>query len=413
MTSGDGRVAWRFGPYRLERAERRLLRGEEVVRLRPKVFETLIVLVENAGRLVEKEALLAAVWPDAVVEEGNIPHTVSELRKALGEGRTDQRYIETVPTRGYRFVADVEVDEEGVPAGAERGAAAGGERIRFATTLSGIRLAWASTGSGAPLVKVANWTNDLALDRRNPIWRHFLDELPRGRTLVRYDARGCGLSDRKVDGLTFESFVEDLRTVLDAAGLERFDLLGISQGCAVAIAYAARSPERVRRMVLHGGYAAGWRHRATGDALAWREGMQAIMRDSWAAPTTRQVIASLYLPGGRPEEIRWLVDTQRFPTTPEIALQYREVSAGIDVRELLGGVQAPTLVTHSRDDVAVPVEAGIAMADGIPGARFLPLDSPNHHLLSHEPAWPVFIAALRGFLAEEQVGGAEADHPRG
>jgi DNA-binding winged helix-turn-helix (wHTH) protein/alpha-beta hydrolase superfamily lysophospholipase len=396
--------AFAFGPFRLEPAEGRLTRGEEVVALRPKVFDTLLVLVRNAGRLVEKDELMAAVWPDAVVEEGNLAHNVSTIRRALGGGRVDQSFIETVPKRGYRFVADVTA--EGAPAIG----AAPEQRIGFATAADGVRIAFATSGAGAPLVKAANWLNHLEFDWRSPIWRHLIGELSKDRLLVRYDERGNGLSDWDADELSLDAFVADLESVVDALDLERFALLGISQGCAVSIVYAHRHPERVSRMVLHGGYATGWRVRAKAGDTAWREGLLAMTRDGWGrdTPAFRQVFASLYIPSGTPEEIQWWSDLQRVSTSPDNAVRLLETLAEIDVRELLPHVSVPTLVTHCRGDAVVPFASGEELARRIPGARFVALESANHLVLGHEPAWPVLLSATRGFLAA-----GEASPPAG
>jgi DNA-binding winged helix-turn-helix (wHTH) protein/alpha-beta hydrolase superfamily lysophospholipase len=402
--------AFAFGPFRLEPTEGRLTRGEEVVALRPKVFDTLLVLVRNAGRLVEKDELMAAVWPDAVVEEGNLAHNVSTIRKALGGGRVDQSFIETVPKRGYRFVA--EVTAEGAPAvgPAPRApepadAAVPEQRIGFTTAADGVRIAFATSGAGAPLVKAANWLNHLEFDWRSPIWRHLIGELSKDRLLVRYDERGNGLSDWDVDELSLDAFVADLESVVDALDLERFALLGISQGCAVSIVYAHRHPERVSRMVLHGGYATGWRVRAKAGDTAWREGLLAMTRDGWGrdTPAFRQVFASLYIPSGTPDEIQWWSDLQRVSTSPDNAVRLLETLAEIDVRELLPRVSVPTLVTHCRGDAVVPFASGEELAKRIPGARFVPLESANHLVLGHEPAWPVLLSAMRGFLAADEA----------
>lgn len=395
-----------FGDYRLDEAEHRLTRDGEELPLRPKVFDTLVALVRNAGRLMDKAELFEAVWPDTVVEEGNLAHNVSVLRKVLGAGKTDQGYIETVPKRGYRFVAEVMV-EEGRPAGESSREAAPDDalpeqRIAFTTAADGIRIAYATSGEGPPLVKAANWLNHLEFDWRSPVWHHVMRELSTGRTLIRYDERGNGLSEWDVDDLSFEAFVADLEAVVDAIGLERFPLLGISQGCAVGVAYAVRHPERVTRMVLHGGYARGWRLRE-GEMSGWREGMVEMIRSGWGrdVPGFRQIFASIYIPDATPEQTRWWTDLQRVTASPENAARLLETLGVIDVVDLLPQVSVPTLVTHCRGDAGVPFSAGKVLAERIPGARFLPLESDNHLILAHEPAWPIWRSAVRGFLAAE------------
>lgn len=373
-----------------------------------------MALVERAGRLVEKEEILRTVWPEAVVEEGNVAHNVSVLRKALGDGKTDLTYIETVPTRGYRFVADVTV-EEARPAGvsADRAPAPSGDEggrsprqeIRVTRAADGVRIAYAVSGEGPPLVKTANWLNHLEFDWRSPVWRHLMEELASYRTLVRYDERGNGLSDWDVEDLSFEAFVADLEAVVDAAGLERFALLGISQGCPVSIAYAVRHPERVSGLVLHGGYAVGWKNRPLpeGEEKSSGEIELELIRTGWGrdTPAFRQVFASIYLPDSSPEQSRAWTELQRVSTTPEIAARLVESFGEIDVAELLPQVRVPTLVLHPRQDSGVPFSAGRDLAAGIPGARFVPLDSVNHLILDHEPAWPVWRSAVREFLARD------------
>ncbi len=400
-----------FGPFRLEVAEGRLLREGDVVPLRPKVFDTLVALVERAGRLVEKDDLVAELWPEAVVEEGNLATCVSALRRALGDSRADATYIETVPKRGYRFVAPVRA-----PSGAGTTAAAhvpgpltpepppAEQEIRFATAPDRVRIAYAIAGDGPPLVKTANWLNHLEFDWRSPVWVHLMREMTRNHRFVRYDERGNGLSDWDVADLSFEAFVRDLETVVDAAGLDRFALLGISQGCAVSIAYAVRHPERVTRMVLHGGYPMGWRLRPDRhDETGWREGLVEMARTGWGRDSDafRQVFASIYIPDGTPDQQRWWTELQKVSTSPENAGRLQDTFATIDVRALLPQVAVPTLVTHCRGDAAVPFDAGRALASGIPGARFLPLASDNHLILEHEPAWAEWVKAVRGFLEEE------------
>lgn len=275
--------------------------------------------------------------------------------------------------------------------------------IRFCMTADRVRIAFASSGKGSPLVKCANWLNHLEFDWQSPVWRHLLRALSAEFRLVRYDERGNGLSDWKVDDFSYEALVRDLESVVDAAGLDRFPLLGISQGCAVAIGYAVRHPERVTRMVLHGGYAKGWRKRGNASEIAKREAMQTLVIEGWGQdnPAFRQIFTSWYIPDGSPEQWRWWNDLQRISTSPENAVRLMTDLGKIDVSHLLAQVSVPTLVTHSVNDAAVPFSSGRELASSIPGARFLPLDSCNHVILDHEPAWPRFLEEVRAFLRED------------
>jgi pimeloyl-ACP methyl ester carboxylesterase/DNA-binding CsgD family transcriptional regulator len=275
------------------------------------------------------------------------------------------------------------------------------QRIRFCTTPDHVRLAYAAHGSGPPLVKAANWLTHLEFDWQSPVWRHWMQELASGHTLVRYDERGCGLSDREPEGLSFETWLLDLETVVDAAGLDRFALLGISQGGPIAIAYAVRHPERVTHLILYGSYARGRLMRdPSASAREEAETLLSLIRVGWGSsnPAFRRVFAELFLPNGTPEQLEWFDDLARTTTSPEMAERLERAWYGIDVTSLLRGVAVPTLVAHARDDAMIPFSEGRLLASAIPGAGFLPLDGENHILLADEPAWPAFLDGVRSFL---------------
>ena len=273
------------------------------------------------------------------------------------------------------------------------------QEVRYCTAKDGTRLAWSAVGSGPPLVKTANWLNHIEFDWESPVWRPWLRELTRENCLIRYDERGNGLSDWDAE-LSFEAFVDDLETVVDAAEVDQFDLLGISQGAAVAIAYAVRHPGRIRRMVLLGGYARGWALRLQGEELARREAMVTLTRTGWGSdnPAYRQMFTGLYIPGGSAEQLGWWNELQRVSTSPLNAERLQRVLGTIDVTPLLGQVTVPTLVAHARRDQIISFEAGRQLAEGIRGSTFLELDSENHILLESEPAWQQFLKASAEFL---------------
>ena len=273
--------------------------------------------------------------------------------------------------------------------------------IHFCMTRDGVRLAYSRLGGGPPLVKTGNWMTHLEFDFETPIWRHLYRALSRDNTLIRYDARGNGLSDRDVEEVSFETFVTDLETVVDAAGLDRFALLGISQGCAVSIAYAVRHPQRVSHLILLGGYPVGWAKRAR-SAAEKEQGaaMLTLLRLGWGQenPAFRQLFTSQFIPGGTKEQADWFNELQRISTTPEDAARNLIANGDTDVSALLAEVSVPTLVMHSRDDARVPFDQGRRLAAGIPGARFVPLPSRNHLILEGEPAFPKFLQEIRSFL---------------
>lgn len=274
------------------------------------------------------------------------------------------------------------------------------QQVRYCTAKDGTQLAWSAVGSGSPLIKTANWLNHLEFDWQSPVWRPWLRELTRQNCLIRYDERGNGMSDWDVPDLSFEAMVDDLETVVDAAGIDQFDLLGISQGAAVAIAYSVRHPGRIRRMVLLGGYALGWGLRLSGDELARRDAMVTLTRTGWGSnnPAYRQMFTGLYIPGGTAEQLGWWNELQRVSTSPENAERLQRVLGAVDVTALLPQVAVPTLVVHARHDQVIGFEAGKLLADGIPDAEFLALDSENHVLLEHEPAWKAFWSATQSFI---------------
>jgi pimeloyl-ACP methyl ester carboxylesterase len=256
-------------------------------------------------------------------------------------------------------------------------------------------------GSGSPLVKAGNWLNHLEYDWESPVWSHMLKWMAGGHQLIRYDARGNGLSDWDVQDISFDAFVRDLEAVVDAAGLKRFALFGASQGCAVSIAYAAKHPERVSKLVLYGGFARGRRLRGDPVDIEQADAMITLMRTGWGQenPAFRQVFTSLFVPGGTPEQVRWFNDLQLNTTSPENAVRIRLVSDYMDVRNLLSQVKAPTLVLHCRDDAVQPFEEGRILAAGIPGARFVGLEGRNHLILETDPGWGKFQEEVAAFLA--------------
>lgn len=274
--------------------------------------------------------------------------------------------------------------------------------VRYCTAHDGTRLAYSIVGDGPPLVKTANWLNHIEYDWTSPLWRHWIRELTDQRTLIRYDERANGLSDWDTPELSLDAFVDDLACVVDAAGLETFDLLAISQGAAVAIAYAVRHPERVRKLVICNGYAQGWEARANPDEVARREAMMTLCEMGWGSdnPAYRQIFTHTYIPGGTHEQMDWFNEMQRRSASPKNAVALQRVLGKLDVVDLLGQVRTPTLVLHSRGDQAVPFAQGELLAAEIPGATFVPLDSNNHIFLANEPAWADFTEATRKFLKE-------------
>ncbi len=279
------------------------------------------------------------------------------------------------------------------------------QRIQLCTTPDGTMLAYAFSGTGPPLVKAANWMTHLDYDWESPVWRHWNTGLSRQHTLVRYDERGCGLSDWEVERFTFDAWVDDLASVIDAMGLDRFPLLGVSQGGAVAIAYAVRHPERVSRLVLFGAYARGRGVRAaTPEAQREADLHLELARVGWGTdePTFRQVFTAQFMPEGTREQWEAFNELQRRTCSPENAVRFMEVFAGIDVTDLAPRVSCPTLVMHARNEIRVPFTNARELAALIPDSELVPLESRNHILTETEPAWERFLAETGAFLADDR-----------
>ena len=278
------------------------------------------------------------------------------------------------------------------------------QSIKFCTTPDGVRLAYATSGKGPPIVKTGNWFTHLEFEWQSPVWRHVLVGLSEHRTLVRYDMRGSGLSDRDPGTVSLESYVTDLATVIDAAGHARFPLFGISQGGAASIIYAVRHPERVSHLILIGAYARGTRLRSgAGQGPEAVETYRRLIRDGWGSddPAFRQVFSGQFMPDGTPEQLRWFSELERVSSSAELAERVFLVNCDTDIAHLLPQVRVPTLIVHCRGDRRVPFDQGREIAAGIPGAKFVTLESNNHLFLAHEPAAEVFFREVAQFLGDQ------------
>jgi DNA-binding winged helix-turn-helix (wHTH) protein/pimeloyl-ACP methyl ester carboxylesterase len=383
----------------IDRDTMEIRRAGVAVPVEPQVFDLLLYLIDNRARVVSKNELFDTVWHGRAVSLSTLTSRINAARAALGDTGADQNIIKTVQRRGYRFVAPIA--ESAAASAAAAAPAQLHQTVRFCTSCDGVRIAYASTGAGLPLLKAGNWLNHLEYDWASPVWSHLLRWLADGRELLRYDARGNGLSDWNAEDISLDAFVRDLEAVAEASGLAAFDLFGASQGCAVSIAYAARHPDRVRRLVLYGGFARGRRLRGGPEEIAVADAMLTLMRAGWGQenPAFRQTFTSLFIPGATPEQMDWFNELQRNSTSPENAVRIRRVSDELDVRPLLAEVRAPTLVLHCHGDAVQPFEEGRLLAAGIPGARFVGLEGRNHLILETDPGWPAFRREVGAFLA--------------
>ncbi len=267
-------------------------------------------------------------------------------------------------------------------------------------TRDGVSIAWASAGSGPTLVKASNWLTHLDHDWDSPVWRHWTRFLAEHFTYVRYDERGCGMSQWDVADVGPGRWIEDLTAVIEAAApTGQVAILGISQGAAAAIQYALAHPDRVSHLIFCGAYAQGVARRGDDSAAKRYEAILELTRQGWGRdnPVYRQLFTSRFIPGATHEQIQWWNDLCRRTASPEMAARLLEARMHADIVELLPRVTTPTLVLHARRDEVVPFAQGQLLASGIPNARFVELDSANHVLLENEPAWQRFTDELLAF----------------
>ena len=408
-----------FGDLVIDTDRFLLERGGTSLHVQPQVFDVLSHLVRNRERVVPKTELLDSIWGDRFVSESTLTSRIKAARRVVGDDGISQTVIRTVHGRGYRWVADVEPVADPV-AGLAGGSATPGvprpappriveQRIRFCRTSDGVRVAYATVGEGPPLVRAAHWVTHLDYEWESPVWRHWMEGLSRGRTFVRYDERGCGLSDHDPEDISLEAFVRDLETVVDELGLERFPLMGLSQGGPVAIAYAVRHPERVSRLVLVGAFVKGRVARATTPDELREAALQGeLIRMGWGRddPSFRLYFSSTFMPDAPPQMWSDFAALMRRTTSAENALRLNNAFVQMDVTDLIDRVTVPTLILHGRGDMRIPFSQGREIAARIRGSRLVPLDTRNHLLTADEPAWERLLAEIDAFLVDDESSGS-------
>ncbi|MEM7599635.1 MAG: alpha/beta fold hydrolase [Pseudomonadota bacterium] len=384
----------RFGPCELDPDRRILRRDGHAIHIEPQVFDLLLALIEANGRVVTKEALIETVWRGLNVSDATISSRINAARKAVGDDGKAQKIIKTVPKVGFQWVADVAPSRRAPPSAPST--------IKFAKSVDQEPIAHACHGSGPPLVRVSHWLSHLEMDLASPVWRPLLDRLSRDFTLYRYDQRSTGLSTRSVTNLTLDTFVDDLKTVLDANGLDRVPIFAVSQAVPVAIRFARRYPERVSRMVLFGGYAVGRAHRNTEPGDVDEDTMLSLIRAGWGNENSAffKAFSALFMPDGTPEQVKSFVEMQARSISAEHAVHLRQTVDRFMVLDDLAHVPHPALVVHARDDGVHPLSQGQLLASHLPNAEFMMLDSANHVLLPQDPAWEILMTSLTSFCLE-------------
>jgi pimeloyl-ACP methyl ester carboxylesterase len=393
------KVLFLFGKFTLDTDRRELRADGSEIPVEPQVFDLIEFLIRHRDRVVSRDDLIEHVWGGRLVSESALATRINGARRAIDDDGTRQALIKTIARKGVRFVGNVEERRPGTAARPIQQHAAS-QAVTFARTPDGVNLAIGSSGDGPVLVKTANWLNHLEFDWQSPIWAPLISRLSERHRLVRYDGRGCGLSDREVTDMSFEGFVRDLETVVDTLAVGRFSLLGLSQGVATAIAYAVKHPERVSRLVLYGGYAVGRNRRGESGASEQAQAMLAFMRQGWGNESSAfmRAFSSIYLPNGSPEQVKWFAEMQRMATSGDTATRLRVACDNIDVTDLLPRVAVPTLVLHARQDSVAPYLEGRAIAAAIPNAKLITLETENHVPLPEDPAWEKIVAEIEVFV---------------
>jgi pimeloyl-ACP methyl ester carboxylesterase/DNA-binding winged helix-turn-helix (wHTH) protein len=382
LMNGQTKQVYIFGRFRIDVGKRLLFAEDELITLTPKAFDTLLVLVEHRGNVLSKEELMRMVWVDQFVEENNLAQNIHSIRKSLGEGSEGVKYIETIPKRGYRFVADVEVVTEAPPSPPTiRPSVSPRPKTQYAMSTGGVNIAYQVIGDGPfDLVFVMGWVSHLEYSWQEPSFARFLTRLASFSRLILFDKRGTGLSDAvPLSELpTLEQRVTDVQAVMDAVGSNRAALLGVSEGGPMCGLFAATHPERTEALVMIGSYA----KRLWAEDYPWgptdseRTDFMNEMKKSWGGPIGIEERAPSL--AGDPQFREWWGAYLRMGASPAAALALTQMNAEVDVRSVLPSIRVPTLVIHRKDDACLPVEGGRFIASRIPGAKYVELDGKDH-----------------------------------
>ena len=374
-----------------------LTRDGTMENIEPQVFDLLHLLLRNWGTLVTRDQMIDEIWHGRIVSESAISARIAATRRAVGDDGKTQSIIQTIPRRGLKFVAELSQDKKVAPdvvAGCDR------QIIKFTTTDDGISLAYATSGSGPPLLRVPHFPTHLELEWQDETELPFFQDLGARHTLVRFDQRGCGLSEIEIDDFSIERSADDIKSVADAAGLDRFPLYGSSSGARVAVSFAAKYPERVSQLLLLGGYVDGRSLRGGENSAGSPESIETMIREGWETPGSAFVKAyiSIYFPTAKTEQLRRLGQMLQNSCPIENELRERVVSNTTSIAPLLDRVRAPTLIMHCRGDAVHPLSEGQKLARGIEDAELLVLESLNHYPLPGEASWQVMVDSMRDFL---------------
>ena len=358
-----------FGEFELDPARRELRLQGKPQPLQPQVFDLLMYLVENHERVVPKQELLEALWPDTIVTESSIQRAVSLARSALGE--LGPALIQTFPRQGYRFVGDITSETKPTPTA----------KLRPRYARSGdVHIAFTTLGEGdTDIVVINGWILPMRAMFHHPDTRAAIEALAEIGRVITFDKRGMGLSDRVKDIPAHEQRMDDLRVVLEACNSQQAVIVGTSEGGALAMLYAATHPERVRGLILCGAFArmTSTQDYACGYAPEEMEKLKGYIRGGWGKGASLRPIAPAELRQD-PEFLDWVAFAEQEGTSPGSALDFLETNMQIDLRALLPTIRVPTVVLQAENDKMIHPGNGKYLAEHIPGARYVEVPGRDH-----------------------------------
>jgi pimeloyl-ACP methyl ester carboxylesterase len=401
-TMSGSRMKYTFSDYVFDVEAHSLTHRGVEQGIEPLVFDLLHLLLRNSGKLVTRDQMVDDIWQCRIVSESSISACIAAARRAVGDDGKTQSVIRTIPRRGLQFVARMTCEQE---TGVSLANQIPPPTIKYATADDGVKLAYAVSGQGPPILRIAHEPSHLEMEWNDPTQKPLFDALGQSRTLVRYDHRGCGLSDIEVVNMGVERSAEDANTIADAAALERFALFGTSSGAMIAVELAARYPERVSHLVLLGGYVDGRSVRENGRTNVGVEPIVEMTRAGWDTPGSAFIKAymSIYFPTASAETLESWANIAQSSCPAENAIRAREMCSKHSIAHLLGKVTVPTLIMHGHNDAVHPLSEAQKMARGIPNAELLVLETANHYPLPDEPSWQIHIDAMLEFLKRDIV----------
>ena len=399
-----------FNNYEIDLSSQELKVDDNQVNVEPQVFDLLVYMVENRGKLIDHQELIASIWKGRIVSDSAIAARISAARKAIGDNGKDQRVIKTVPRKGFKFLPTVETtksneeqsnNEYKLHRPEKKKKYRDHQNIHYCKSVDGTRIAYSTTGNGVPFVRVGHWLTHLEHDWHSPIWRPFLNELGKRFEVIRYDQRGCGLSNWKVTDFSLDRFTQDLDAVIDHSGHQRFVLYSTSQGVPIAINYAIQNPGRISHLICHGGFATGRLVRSNNADVEQGEAILKLIEHGWGVSGSPFIksFTTMFIPDASREQTDSLVELQRLTTNPKNAVAMRRAFDSFDVSTLLPKISVKTLVMHAINDGVQPLDQGRELAANIPNSEFVLLNSNNHVILPEEPAWDQLFGELEHFVS--------------